>query len=301
MALFLQDKFQALWSYFIRFIFKHFERKYATYKTRSCFSSLGIFKSCFTQRNSATTLPKRLTSQFICLIGFSQFLTHFALANSYFEFRGAKQGWHFNLLNRQAVIGLEGAFSSLEKCELQRIQKPLGVTGPCYLRQTLKYYRWQRQQMKAWVLPVKSGRKSKRLIMPNLEWCRRVASSAFYYTNEKVKIPKRPHFKRCLPAWVTFAEVETRYAFVNKHKDEPLASMQLFKAWSFPANQGQYVTLLQFPSKTRCEMVANQGFYDESIFSGAMSERKIKRYFNLKYAICQKRSPKINEIPLIYR
>ncbi len=243
-------------------------------------------------------MQKRFASQSLCLILAFQFLTSLAFAQSYFEFQGAKEGWHFNVLQGFAVVGVEGAFSSLEECQRQ---KPPDKTGKCYLRQTLEYYRWQKQTMNAWVLPVQSGKQSKRLVMPNLEWCRRVASSPFYYASEQVKIPKRPHFKRCVPASVTFAEVETRYAFVNKHKDEPLASMQLFKAWSFPANQGQYVTLLQFPNQKQCELVAKQGYYQESLFSGAIGQRMIKRRFPSHQAVCQKRSPKTHEIPLIYQ
>ncbi len=222
----------------------------------------------------------------------------------YTAFSGKRSGWYFTLMDGAIAQGWRGPFANQEDCERNRAGSSQQQPSACYERETVEYYQWRTNQTRLWVLPIRTGAQSARLVFGRKEDCLRVARSDFYYGEtdaDPVKIPKRSEFRHCLVDKVWFDEVAQRYRHVDRHAETQTALPQKFKAWSFPVDEGHYVKLLQFRNQAACERVARDKKFYEFIPRTGFGSMRIAYPIPSELARCVRRVPKRNEIPVLYQ
>lgn len=222
-------------------------------------------------------------------------------AKPFFPFNGRQTAWYFNLMDGRVAIGLKGPFSNKTSCQqnaqLAKSPKP----GACYERETVAYFRWRQNQVKTWVLPVRTGAQWHHLIFRNRKNCHRVAESGFYITPTGKKVQQHPDLKYCLLTDIYFDAVKKRYTHLAKHPPPEKGYPQRYKAWSMVVEEGRYRKLLQFRNKQQCQRVAHDGKYFSFLPRAMFGTMRVVYQIPQELRKCVRRTPQLNEIPVIYQ
>lgn len=246
--------------------------------------------------------PYRNCQRFIFLIGcllvWMAGSVDWAEARSFFEFKGQRSAWYFNLMDGRAAIGLKGPFATEGACRTQTEAFP--NSDVCYERETVAFYKWRQNTVKTWVLPLQTGELSEHLIFTGRPECHRVAMEGFYYSSDGLEIPLLPDLRTCVVGDVPFNEFEQRYAWISKHAVTQEAYPKRYKAWSMVVDQGKYRKILQFPYQQHCQQVAEEGRYYSFIPRMGFGNMRVTYDIPKNLRFCEKRAPQLHEVPVVY-
>ena len=239
--------------------------------------------------------------------GFLRFLGVFAIllvagealeAKKFFPFEGRRTAWYFNLMKGSVAVGLKGPFGTEQDCfQKARMEKS---AGDCYERETVEYFQWRQNQVKTWVLPIKTGAQSRHLAFTNRKNCHRVAESGFFITASGKKAPQPPDLQECILTEIGFDEAEDLYAHWQDHPLPQTRYPKRYKAWSLVVEEGRYRKLLQFRNKQQCEQVAQAGKYFSSRPHTLFGTLHVGHEIPEKLRKCVRRAPQQNEVPILY-
>lgn len=246
-------------------------------------------------------LKKHFCLCFLGLTAWGLFVGGTLEAKKFFPFEGRKTAWYFSVMEGAVAVGLKGPFATERACWQKAGQEKSDTAGDCYSRETVEYFQWRQNQLKTWVLPVKTGELSRHLVFTNRKNCHRVAESGFFITATGQKALQPPDLKYCILTEIYFDEAKNRYAHWKEHPLPKTRYPKRYKAWSLMVEEGRYGKLLQFRSQQQCERVAKAGQYFSSRPRAMFATLRVVHEIPKKLRKCVRRTPQKNEVPVIYQ